>query len=71
MADAITPLQLNLLRRVAQHPGLQGSQLLALKGVAPADLAYLIQHDLIRESEGDRYRIAHLGQAVLKRSERA
>jgi hypothetical protein len=70
MADAITPLQLNLLRLVAQHPGLQGAKLLALKGVQAEDLAYLTRHDLIREGEVGCYRIAHLGQMVLKRSNR-
>ena len=67
MADVITPTRLNLLQLVANHPDIRRDQLLALKGVVPADLAYLEQLDLIREREVGCYRVSHLGQLALKR----
>lgn len=67
MTETITPLRLSLLRVVAQHPDAPRERLLALKGVQAADLAYLLQHDLIREREPGCYRASHLGQLALKR----
>ena len=67
MAEMITPLRLSLLQTVARHPEAEKDKLLALKGVQPADLAYLVQHDLIREGEVGRYRVTHFGQMALKR----
>lgn len=67
MTEAITSLCLSLLRFVAQHPDSPRDGLLALKGVQGADLAYLVQHDLIREREPGCFRISHLGQRVLDR----
>lgn len=68
MVDVITPRQLALLALVAKHPGLEREKLLVVGGTtAAADLAYLEQHDLIREREVGRYRVSHLGERVLKR----
>jgi len=69
MVDVITPLRLSLLQTVARHPDALRDKLLALKGVQEADLAYLIQHDLIRERETGCYRISHFGQLALKRGQ--
>ncbi len=67
MADAITPLQLKLLRLIAEHPGLSREKLLGLPRVVEADLAYLLRMDLIREGEAG-FRASHLGQRVLQRA---
>jgi hypothetical protein len=67
MVDVITPLRLSLLQTVAKHPDALREKLLALKGVEPADVDYLVQHDLIREREVGKYRISHFGQMALKR----
>jgi len=67
MTDVITPLRLSLLQTVAKHPDAPRDKLLALKGVQPADLDYLLQHDLIREREPGRYRVSHFGQMALRR----
>jgi len=67
MSDLMTPLRLSLLKVMAGHPELRREQLLALKGVQPADLAFLEQHDLIREREPGCYRVSHLGTLALKR----
>lgn len=67
MADAITPRQLTLLQVVAKHPDVPRDHLVKA-GATDADLAYLERHDLIRERAIGRYRVSHLGQAVLKRS---
>jgi hypothetical protein len=69
MVDMITPLRLSLLQTVAKHPGAPREKLLALKGVQPADLDYLLQHDLIREREAGCYRVSHFGQLALKRGQ--
>lgn len=68
MVDVISPRQLALLQLVAKHPDLDRGRILAIPGVTPADLAYLEQHDLIREREVGHYRVSHLGGLVLKRS---
>lgn len=67
MVDVITPLRLSLLQVVAKHPDIHRDKLLTLKGVQDADIAYLAQHDLIREREVGCYRISHFGQMALKR----
>jgi hypothetical protein len=67
MVDVMTPLRLNLLKVVANHPDLHRDKLLTLKGVQPEDLAFLERHDLIREREPGCFRIGHLGQLALKR----
>lgn len=67
MVEAITPQRLGLLQLVAKHPDVSREQLLAIKGITPADLAYLEKHDLIREREAGRYRVSHLGTLVVKR----
>lgn len=68
MVDVITPTRLSLLQVVARHPDALRDKLLALKGVQPADLDYLLQHDLVRESRPGCYRVTHFGQLALKRS---
>jgi hypothetical protein len=67
MIDPITPLRLCLLQLVARNPDAPREKLLALKGVQPTDLDYLIQHDLIQDREPGRYRVTHFGQMALKR----
>ncbi|HCZ33922.1 MAG TPA: hypothetical protein DHV93_11005 [Holophagaceae bacterium] len=67
MVDAITPRQLTLLQVVAKHPDVPRDHLVKA-GATDADLAYLERHDLIRERAIGRYRVSHMGQAVLKRS---
>ena len=63
----VEPITL-LLQVIGRHPGASREKLLALQGVAPADLAYLEQHDLIREMrEPGCYQLSHLGQMALKR----
>ncbi len=70
MVDVITPRQLNLLALVAKHPGLEREKLLTVGGpTAAADLAYLEQHDLLREREPGRYRVSHFGALALKRGQ--
>ncbi len=68
MVDVITRHQLTLLALVAKHPGLEREKLLMVGGpTAAADLAYLEQHDLLREREPGRYRVSHFGDLALKR----
>ena len=67
MVDPITQLRLKLLQVVARNPDAPREKLLALKDVQPADLDYLIQHDLIRDREPGRYRVTHFGQMALNR----
>jgi hypothetical protein len=67
VVDAITPRQLTLLQVVAKHPDVPRDHLVKA-GATDADLAYLERHDLIRERAIGRYRVSHMGQAVLKRS---
>jgi len=67
MIEAITALRLHLLQVVAKYPDIRRDKLLTVKGAQGADIDYLVQHDLIREREVGCYRIAHLGQLVLKR----
>lgn len=67
MVETITPLRLNLLQLVAKYPDVTQEKLLGLKGVTEADLAYLVQHDLIREREPGRFRVSRFGQMALKR----
>ncbi len=69
MSETMTPLRLKLLLLVDQHPDQHRDRLLALKGVQPSDLAFLEQHDLIREREPGCCRISHLGQLALKRGQ--
>ena len=66
MVETITSQRMNLLQMVGKYPDVTRDKLLGLKGVTEADLAYLEQHDLVREREG-RYRVSHFGQMALKR----
>lgn len=67
MVDAISSRQLTLLQVVAKHPDVARDHLVKA-GATDADLAYLERHDLIRERAIGRYRVSHMGMAVLKRS---
>ena len=52
MVETITSQRMNLLQMVGKYPDVTRDKLLGLKGVTEADLAYLEQHDLVREREG-------------------
>ena len=68
MTETITAQRMALLQWVAKNPDAHKDRMLALKGITAADIAYLEQHDLIRESrEVGCYRVSHLGQLALKR----
>jgi len=67
MADPITARQLTVLQVVAKHPDVARDHLVKA-GATDVDLAYLERHDLIRERAIGRYRVTHMGQAVLKRT---
>lgn len=67
MSQPITPGRLSLLQLIAKHPDVSREQLLAIKGITDADLAYLEGLDLARQREAGRYRISHLGEMVLRR----
>ena len=67
MVEAITPLQMALLRMVAKNPGIRRERLLEARGATAEDLAYLERHDMIREREADCFRISHFGEMVLRR----
>jgi hypothetical protein len=66
MVETITALRMNLLQMVAKFPDVSREKLLGLKGVTAGDLDYLVQHDLVREREG-QCRVTHFGQMALKR----
>lgn len=67
MVEVITSLQMALLQLVAKNPSIRRERLLELKGVTPADIAYLELHDMIREREVGCFRISHFGEMVLRR----
>lgn len=67
MVDVITPRQLTILRFVSLNPGVTRERLAQTQGATAADLAYLEQHDLIREREVGCFRISHLGDRALRR----
>ncbi len=67
MVEVITPLQMALLQLVGKHPGIRRERILETKGSSAADLAYLEQHDMIREREIGCFRISHFGEMVLRR----
>lgn len=68
MVSPITAHQLNLLQIVGKHPGVEKEQLTRLAKATDEDLKYLEEHDMIREREPGRYRIAHFGEMVLRRT---
>jgi len=68
MVEVITPLRMHLLQVVAKYPDISREKLLTVRGAQEADIAYLIQMDLIRERAPGCYRISHLGQMALRRS---
>lgn len=67
MADVITAKQLGILAFIAKNPGASVAALEKNAGATAADLAYLGQHDMIREQREGGYRIAHFGELVLRR----
>ncbi len=68
MTQPITSKQLNLLQFISKNPNRNKAQLITSVGASEADLAYLVQHDLIREREVDCFQLSHFGGLVLKRS---
>ncbi len=63
----ISPSQLRLLKMVATHHPDVAREHLLKAGATEADLAWLAQHDLTRESEPGRLHLTHMGRQVLKR----
>lgn len=68
MAEPITSKQLGILQYISKNPNVNKSLLVSTLGASEADLAYLEQHDMIREREVGCFRIAHFGEMVLRRS---
>lgn len=68
MTQPITSKQLNLLQFISKNPNRNKALLITSAGATEADLAYLIQHDMIREREADCFQVSHFGGLVLKRS---
>ncbi len=67
MAEVITSKQLGILALIAKNAGAPMSALVKAAGASEADIAYLVQHDMIREQREGGYRIAHFGELVLRR----
>jgi len=67
MVEVITARQLAILQVVSKHPGIRRERILEIKEATEADLAYLEQHDMIREREVGCFRISHFGELVLRR----
>jgi hypothetical protein len=68
MVKPITPHQLAILQFVAKHPGVDREQLVRITQATDEDMKYLEEHDLVREREPGRYRVAHFGEMVLRRA---
>ena len=68
MAEPITSKQLGILHFIARNPNVGRATLVASKGATDLDLAYLAQHDMIREREPGCFHVSHFGDMVLKRS---
>jgi hypothetical protein len=68
MTEPITPKQLGILQFIFKNPNVNKTQIISSTGAADADLAYLEQHDMIREREIGCFRVAHFGEMVLRRS---
>jgi len=67
MVEVITARQMALLQLVGKNPGIRRERLLEVKDAIAADLAYLEEHDMIRERELGCFRISHFGEMVLRR----
>jgi hypothetical protein len=68
MAEVITARQLGILAFIAKNPGASADAIGKGAGATASDLAYLAQHDMIREQrEPGCYRVAHFGELVLRR----
>jgi hypothetical protein len=68
MVKPITNHQLAILQLVAKNPGVERETLIRATQATDEDLAYLIEHDMIREREIGHYRLAHFGEMVLRRA---
>ncbi len=68
MTQPITSKQLSILHYISKNPNADKAVLSASAGASEADLAYLVQHDLIREREVGCFHISHFGGMVLRRS---
>jgi len=68
MTEPITSKQLGILQYISKNPNANKALLISTLGASEADLAYLEQHDMIREREIGCFRIAHFGEMVLRRS---
>ena len=68
MTESITAKQLGILQYISKNPGANKTLLIATLGAAEADLAYLAQHDMIRERAVNCFHISHFGEMVLRRS---
>ncbi|MBL0210089.1 MAG: hypothetical protein IPQ13_04110 [Holophagaceae bacterium] len=68
MAEPITAKQLGILQHIARNPGAPRAVLLSAMGASPADLKYLVEHDMIRERAADCFHVSHFGEMVLRRS---
>ncbi|MDE3033842.1 MAG: hypothetical protein KGI56_09275 [Acidobacteriota bacterium] len=66
MAEVISSKQLGILALIAKNAGAPMAALVKA-GASEADVAYLVQHDMIREQREGGYRIAHFGELVLRR----
>ena len=68
MAEVITSKQLGILAFISKNPGASAAAITKGTSATAADLAYLGQHDMIREQrEPGCYRISHFGELVLRR----
>ncbi len=68
MAEVISSRQLGILSFISKNPGVGTAAIAQNAGGTAADLAYLAQHDMIREQrEPGCYRVAHFGELVLRR----
>lgn len=68
MTQPISNKQLSILQFVSKHPNVNKSVLTTSAGATEADLAYLAEHDMIRERDVDCFLISHFGGMVLRRS---
>ncbi len=67
MTQPISSKQLSLLQFISKHSNVNKNVLTTSTGAAEVDLAYLLEHDLIREREVDCFVVSHFGGMVLRR----
>lgn len=68
MTQPITGKQLSILQYISKHPNVSKDVLFSSVGATEADLAYLGEHDMIREREPGCFIASHFGGMVLRRS---